>query len=252
MTEAACASRRLFAVVPTFEEAENLPTLLEAILQGPENVTVVVVDDASPDGTGAIAEAWAARTGRVVPIHRKGKLGLASAYVEGFREARRCGATHVLTLDADLSHRPSDIPALAAAAARADLVVGSRDVAGGRVRGTPWVRRALSRLANGLVRSVLRLRPRDVTGGFRLYGPAALALIAAHGEPRILSRGYAVSFELLARLQRAGLRIEEVPIVYDGRTAGRSKLSARELTGGVRTLASLLMRQWLGRLSPKR
>ena len=205
-------------VVPTYEEAENLPVLVAGIRAALE-CTIGVVDDGSRDGTGALAESLADWV-----IHRPRKAGLASAYVAGFRRALDGGADHVLQLDADLSHDPADLPRLLAAArAGADVALGSRYVPGGAVDGMPRHRELLSRAGCAYARGVLGCPVHDLTGGFKCFHAAALAAIDLE---TIAAAGFAFQVETTYRALRAGLVVEEVPIVFRERRAGRSKLSA--------------------------
>jgi dolichol-phosphate mannosyltransferase len=208
-------------VIPTYEEAENLPALVAAV-RAALDCTIGIVDDASPDGTGALADALAGDDLWV--IHRPRKAGLGSAYVAGFRRALAGGADHVLQMDADFSHDPADLPRLLAAAqAGADVVLGSRYVPGGGVDGMPWHRELLSRAGGTYARAVLGCPVRDLTGGFKCFRAGALRAIDLDA---IAAGGFAFQVEATYRALRAGLRVEEVPIVFHERRAGRSKLSA--------------------------
>jgi dolichol-phosphate mannosyltransferase len=184
-----------------------------------------VVDDASPDGTGAIADAIAARDPAVEVLHRPGKAGLGVAYVNGFARALAGGAEYVVEMDADLSHDPRDVPRLLErAAAGADLVLGSRYVDGGGVQDWDVLRRVISRGGCRYARTVLGVRVRDLTGGFKCFRAAALTAIDFE---TVRSEGYAFQVELTYRALARGLRVEEVPITFRERVAGESKMSAR-------------------------
>lgn len=214
---------RELVVVPTYEERENVSRLLPAVLRQSPNLHVLVVDDASPDGTGERLDELASSEPRIHVRHRAGKLGLGTAYLEGFRWAlESTDAEFVLQMDADLSHDPNDIPRLLAAAETADLVVGSRYKTGVNVVNWPLRRLLLSVLANQYARVVTGLPLRDVTGGFRCYRRSALEALPLD---RMRSDGYAFMMELGYYAWRRGLRIEEVPIVFTDRVAGKSKLS---------------------------
>ena len=220
-------SRPAWVIVPTYDEADCLAPLVAAIraaLAG-EDFRILVVDDASPDGTGAIADALAAAHPEVEVLHRPGKLGLGRAYVAGFSHALAAGAGHVVEMDADFSHDPADLPRLLAhARAGADLVLGSRYVDGGGVRNWNLVRRVLSRAGCVYARAVLRVPVRDLTGGFKCFDARALEAIG-YGSAR--SEGYAFQVELTHRVLRRGLRVVEVPIVFHERREGASKMSWR-------------------------
>ena len=209
-------------VVPTYDEAANLPRLIEAIHGVVHHAHVLVVDDGSPDGTGAIADALAERDGRVHVLHREGKQGLGTAYIAGFRWALARSYTRVLEMDADFSHRPEHLPALLETTERYDMAVGSRYVRGGGTQGWPLRRVALSRCGNLYSRLVLGLPYKDVTGGFRCFRADALRAIDLGA---IRSVGYGFQVELLYRVHRAGLRIGETPITFPDRSEGESKMS---------------------------
>ena len=235
-------------VVPTYNEADNLPALAEQILSLPQSVSLIVVDDASPDGTGKIADQLAAEhTGRLIPIHRKGKLGLGSAYVAGFKLALERGAGEVITMDADFSHHPRYIPDMMDKAATFSLVIGSRYAPGGRTEGAPFYRRMLSRGANGFARAMLGLKARDATAGFRLYRREVLESIPLDS---IFSSGYSFLIEMLYLVQIRGWRVGETPIVFHDRFAGKSKISQAEIVRALYTVSRLAFRRSRAWLSP--
>jgi dolichol-phosphate mannosyltransferase len=224
MSEVGPLAGSVWVVVATYNESENLPTLLEGLWATGEALNVCIVDDGSPDGTGEVADEWAARwPGRVAVIHRAGKLGYASAHREGMRLALERGAAVVVTMDADLSHEPERIPAMLAALREADVVVGSRYVVGGRTENWSGFRMLLSRVGGGVVtRALTGLRQADCTSGYRAYRPEMLQ----RANPwSTAAEGYGFLVELLFRCQRLGARVVEVPIVFADRRAGRSKLS---------------------------
>ena len=236
-----------FVIVPTYNEADNLPNLLRDILALPVNVTVINVDDGSPDGTGNIAEAWAAKyPGQVVPVHRSGKLGLGTAYIAGFRRAFELGADRVISMDADFSHNPRYIPDLIAKSVStgADLVIGSRYVPGGAMLYCPWYRKVLSSGANLVARSALGLKAHDTTAGFRLYRREVLESIDLDS---IFSSGYSFLIEMLYLVERKGWRVGEVPIVYEDRMAGQTKISRNEIFRALYTVARLSFRRFVKR-----
>ena len=223
---------RPIVVVPTYNERDNLPPLAEALLAMPD-LRLLVVDDASPDGTGTVADGLAAASGgRVAVLHRSGARGLGRSYVDGLRAALVAGATHICQMDADFSHDPADVPRLIAAAARAELAIGSRYVPGGELRNWPIHRLALSAFANWYVRAVTRLPVRDCTSGFRCWRRELLLRMPLDA---IVSDGYAFQVEMVWEARRAGGRIEELPITFVERRQGASKLS-----GGVIVESAIL------------
>jgi glycosyltransferase involved in cell wall biosynthesis len=227
--------------LPTYNEVENIEQLVPQVLALPGDLRVLVVDDNSPDGTGALADRLAsAQPDRVDVIHRSGKLGLGTAYLAGFRKALALGAGAVLTMDADFSHHPRYIPELVARLAQADLVIGSRYVPGGRAVDSPFSRRLLSQGANSIAHGLLGLHARDVTAGFRLYRREVLAALPLD---RIFSSGYSFLIELLYLVERRGWRVAEVPILFRDRTLGRSKISRAEIFRALYTVARLTYRR---------
>jgi len=209
-------------VVPTFNERANLPTLIAGLMQHP-NVKVMVVDDQSPDGTGEVADGLAREhAGRIEVMHRTERRGLGRSYIDGIRKAIREPVDVVCQMDADLSHDPATLPDLVAATDRADVVIGSRYVPGGRILNWPLRRRVLSRFANAYIRIVTRLSARDCTSGYRCWRREALA-----GLPldRFISDGYSFLVEMLYVASQRGCRIGEVPITFVERRLGESKLS---------------------------
>jgi dolichol-phosphate mannosyltransferase len=214
---------RTLVVVPTYNERDNLPTLVRDILVHP-GLRVLVVDDGSPDGTGAIADELARESpDRVQVMHRTGKRGLGRSYVDAFRLAVTQDVDLICQMDADFSHDPKYLPDLVAAAADLDVVIGSRYLNGISVVNWPLHRLILSTFANRYVRTVTRLRPRDCTGGFRCWRRETLARIPLE---QIVSDGYAFMVEMLCEAARLGCRIGEVPIVFVERRMGASKLSS--------------------------
>jgi dolichol-phosphate mannosyltransferase len=214
---------RPLVIVPTYNERANLVPLLERLLAIPD-LRVLIVDDASPDGTGQIADAYAAANrARVQVLHRTGKRGLGLSYIDGMYVALRTDATHICQMDADLSHNPADVPRLLQAAEQADFVIGSRYVAGGRIENWPLHRRMLSAFANRYIRAITRLPIRDCTSGFRCWRREALERLPLAS---IRSDGYAFIVEVAWEASRAGLRCTEVPITFVERREGASKLSS--------------------------
>ena len=216
-------------IVPTYDEAPNLEALVEAVepvlaAAAPEGHRILVVDDASPDGTGAMADALAGRFPLEV-LHRPRKGGLGPAYRAGFRHALDAGAGLVVQMDADFSHDPPDVARLLAAAREgADLVLGSRYVPGGGVERWSLPRRAISRGGCWYARAVLGVDVRDLTGGFKCFRRAALEAVDLD---TVASEGYAFQVEMTYRVLRRGLRVVEVPICFRERRHGTSKMSAR-------------------------
>lgn len=211
-------------VLPTYNEADNLEPLVEAALANlPVEARVLVVDDNSPDGTGEIADRLAGGEERVEVLHRPRKEGLGPAYLAGFRRALDDGAGFVLEMDADFSHDPADLPRLLAAVETADLAIGSRYVAGGRVENWTPLRKAISRGGSVYARRVLGLPVRDLTGGFKCFRRKVLETIALD---EIGSLGYAFQVEMTYRAAEAGFEIVEIPICFRERRAGASKMSS--------------------------
>ncbi|MCS7221834.1 MAG: polyprenol monophosphomannose synthase [Anaerolineae bacterium] len=213
-------------VVPTYNERENLPDLVRALLALPLKVQVIIVDDNSPDGTGQLADRLALETGRVAVIHRPSKQGLGTAYTAGFRCALQFDVDCIITMDADFSHDPHYVPTLVERTALYDLVIGSRYVPGGGIQLWGWERRLLSWGANMIARRMLGLQVHDCTAGFRCYRRQALEAIDLDS---IRADGYSYLVEMLFRCQLAGLTIGEVPIVFVDRRRGASKISRQEI-----------------------
>jgi dolichol-phosphate mannosyltransferase len=220
---------RPLVIVPTYNERENLPVVVERLLAVPL-LKVLVVDDHSPDGTGQVADDLAANSDRVRVLHRTGVRGFGRSYVEGMQLALTTGATHVFQMDADLSHDPFDIPRLLEAAAEADLVLGSRYVAGGQLQNWAVHRVLLSGFANRYVRAITRLPIHDCTSGFRCWRRELLERMPLGS---IVSDGYAFQVEMAWEAYRAGARIVEVPITFVERRHGASKLSGRVIAESV-------------------
>lgn len=216
------ADPRILVCIPTYDEAESLPQLLPRIARCAPDVDVLVLDDDSPDGTGAIADRFAAEDPRVHVLHRRGKEGLAAAYLAGFAWGLDHGYDVLVEMDADGSHRPEDLPGLLAPTADADLVLGTRWMPGGSTVNWPLQRRLLSRGGNAYARFMLRIPLRDITGGFRAYRATTLQRI---GLGTIRSGGYCFQVELALRTADLGLRIREVPITFVEREHGASKMS---------------------------
>lgn len=210
-------------VVPTYQEAENIETLLRSVRAVVPDLEVLVVDDDSPDGTGDLAEKVGEEIGGVEVLHRGGKAGLGAAYRHGFRHALTAGYDVVVQMDADLSHDPAVLPALLAALEDgADVAVGSRYVPGGSVPNWTWFRRTLSSWGNNYARAMLRLRMNDATTAFRAYRAEVLETIDIDGTT---ANGYLFQIETAFRLSMAGCSITEIPITFVDRVAGASKMA---------------------------
>lgn len=230
-------------IIPTYNEKDNIETLIAQLLTLPLGVHVIVVDDNSPDGTGAIADRLATESdGRVSVIHRPGKLGLGTAYIAGFKKALAEGADLVCTMDADFSHNPSYIPALVSKIAEGyDLVIGSRYVRGGG-SDQPLERKMLSWGANTITHILLGLHVHDTTAGFRCYRRQVLESLDLDA---IRSSGYSFLFEMLFRVERHGWKVGEVPIRFRDRRLGASKVSKNEIVRALKTAVRLAWKRLL-------
>lgn len=237
--------RRVVVLIPTYNERDNLPGVVQRVRRIADQVDVCVLDDGSPDGTGEIADALAAADPAVHVLHRARKEGLGAAYLEGFRWAIERGYDAIVEMDADGSHRPDDLPALLTAADDADVVIGSRWVPGGRVVNWPPHRRALSIGANVYVRVLLGMAVRDATAGFRVYRTTALETM---GLADVASQGYCFQVDLTWRASRAALRIIEVPIEFVEREIGTSKMSGDVVLESLTRVAGWSIEYRLGRL----
>ncbi len=234
-----------FVIVPTYNEADNLDELLEQLLALPTPIGAIVVDDNSPDGTGDMAERWATENpGRVHVIHRPAKLGLGTAYIAGFKKAiNDLAAERILTMDADFSHNPRYIPDMIALSRTKHVVIGSRYVSGGGARNCTRKRIYLSRGANFVARTLLGLKARDATAGFRLYRREVLQSIPLD---EIFSSGYSFLVEMLFLCQRRGWQIGEVPIIFEDRRKGQTKISRQEILKAQYTVLRLFLRRLRG------
>ncbi|WP_437711369.1 polyprenol monophosphomannose synthase [Sorangium sp. So ce448] len=216
---------RTLIITPTYNERDNLAEFVSSVFATAPEAHVLVVDDASPDGTGALGDDLAARDGRVRVLHRAAKRGLGTAYLEGFQRALDDGYDVALEMDADLSHDPRHLPAFLDAIARgADVVLGSRNMPGGGVEGWGLGRHVLSKGGSLYARTILGVGIRDLTTGYKAFTRRALLSLDL-GSVR--SNGYAFQIETTYRALRKGLRVVEVPIVFVDRRAGRSKMSRR-------------------------
>lgn len=215
-------TERVLVIVPTYNERENLPPLIERVMGLPVSLDLLVVDDNSPDGTGRIADEIAAGNPRVKVLHRKEKDGLGRAYIAGFKWALAQGYDLVFEMDGDFSHNPADIPAFLEAARNADLVLGSRYTDGIRVINWPLNRLLLSMGAAMYVRAITGMPFADPTGGYKCFRRAVLERIDLEA---VRSNGYSFQIEMTHKAWRQGLRVVEVPIIFTDRFQGNSKMS---------------------------
>ncbi len=238
----------MWVVVPTYQEAENVGPITAAILGALPAATLLVVDDGSPDGTGTIADSLASTDPRIRVRHRAAKEGLGRAYLDGFGVALDGGASIVVQMDADFSHDPITLPALIApvTAGSADLVIGSRYVPGGGVRDWGIGRRILSRGGSLFARVVLRLRPHDLTGGFKAWRADTLSAVPFAG---VHAGGYVFQIEMTFRADRHGARIAEVPIVFADRRVGQSKMSRRIVVEALIVVVKLRVEELAARVT---
>jgi dolichol-phosphate mannosyltransferase len=238
---------RAVLCLPTYNERENLEAMIHALGEGLDTTTdrVLVIDDGSPDGTGEIADRLAGELHWVSVLHRETKEGIGPAYIAGFRQALADGAELVLEMDCDFSHDPADVPRLIAAAEEADLVLGSRYVAGGGTANWGFARRIVSRGGCLYAQVLLGMRVRDLTGGFKCFRRAALEAIDLDA---LSAHGYAFQIEATYRIKRAGLRIREVPITFVERRAGASKMTGAIVAEAMWKVPLLRLRALTGKL----
>jgi dolichol-phosphate mannosyltransferase len=229
-------------IVPTYNEVDNINILLNDLLSLPVNLSVINVDDNSPDGTGEASDAWAARyPDRVQVVHRAGKLGLGTAYIAGFKRALESDFDRIMTMDADFSHHPRYIPAMLDLSRERDLVIGSRYVPGGGTLNCTWKRKMLSQGANTIAKTMLGLRAKDCTAGFRCYRREVLQAIDLDS---IRSNGYSFLIEMIFYVQRRGFTVGETPIIFEDRRRGTSKISKNEVVRALQTVQRLSVRRW--------
>ena len=213
---------RVLVIVPTYQERENLPLIVGRVRASAPEAHILVADDDSPDGTGALADELARDDDHVHVLHRPGKQGLGAAYIAGFRWGLEHGYGTLVEMDADGSHQPEELPKLLTALQTADVALGSRWVRGGTVRNWPKSREALSRGANTYARLLLGIPVRDATGGYRAYRARVLRSFELDA---VRSQGYCFQIELTLRALRRGFRVVEVPIEFVERRHGASKMS---------------------------
>lgn len=237
---------RTTVIIPTYNEWENIESLVSDLRALSVDPHVLVVDDNSPDGTGDLVDAMAQSDPKVAALHRPGKLGLGTAHMDGMRRALAEGADLVITMDADYSHHPRYIPAMVAAMSDLDLCIGSRYVLGGATADCTLPRKLLSQGANAFAHLMLGLAAKDCTAGLRCYRRQTLQQVPMD---RIFSNGYSFLIEMLYFCQSAGARVGEVPILFENRQRGQSKISRKEILAAVYTVLRLSGRR-LKRNSP--
>ena len=217
---------RSLVVLPTYNEAENVLAMASEVLAQDPGLEVLVVDDGSPDGTGALVRGQMASEPRLHLLEREGRLGLGTAYLAGFKHGLSEGFDQVLTMDCDFSHKPKYLPDLLSGMADHDMMIGSRYVPGGGIANWPWHRKFLSGFANIYTRLLLRLPTKDCTSGFRCYSREVLETVDPFA---VRSSGYSFLEEMVWRVQRHGFRIGETPILFEDRIAGTSKINKSEI-----------------------
>jgi dolichol-phosphate mannosyltransferase len=237
---------RVLVIIPTYNERENIESIVARVRAAVPETDVLVADDNSPDGTGKIADGLAAEDERVHVLHRAGKEGLGAAYIAGFNWGMDHGFDVLVEMDADGSHQPEELPRLLSALGAADLVIGSRWVRGGTVENWPLNREILSRGANIYARIMLGIPVRDSTGGYRAYRATTLQKIDIDG---VASQGYCFQVDLTLRTARAGLQVAEVPIRFVERTHGASKMSRAIMIEAFQRIARWGAAYWLGLLT---
>jgi dolichol-phosphate mannosyltransferase len=235
--ELAAGGTKALVIVPTYNERENVERLCNAILAQGKWIEVLVVDDNSPDGTAVMVERMGERDARVNLLSRPGKMGLGTAHIAGFRWALERDYDRIITMDADFSHPPDRIPAMLAASLKSEVVIGSRYVEGGGHKDWPARRIFLSSMSNLVARLALQLEAADCTGAFRCFRREVLDQIAFDN---IVARGYSFQEEMLWHCTGRGWRIAEVPIVFVDRERGESKISLKEIWGGISTVFRLM------------
>lgn len=228
-------------MLPTYNEAENIEPLIRELLALRDDMSVVVVDDNSPDGTWEIVNRMAQEEPRVTLVHRTTERGRGSAGTAGFKRAVELGADYIVEMDADFSHQPKFIPALLEAAQNADVVIGSRLVPGGGERGRNWIRTLITSVGNRYAQLVLGVPVRDCTSGFRVFSRQALETI---GLDNLRANGPAIVQEMLAAAKARGLRFAETPIMFEERAAGESTFNMKILLRGMLNVWRYRFRKW--------
>jgi len=240
---------KTIAIIPTYNERDNIPPLVDRLLALPLDLDLFFVDDGSPDQTGRLLDSMQLTEPRVRVFHRPGKLGIGTAYRQAFRMLLREPWDRYIAMDADLSHPPESIPDLLEATKDADLVIGSRYVEDGGSINCPTHRKLLSRTANQLARLALGITVRDATAGFRCYRRDLLSVL---DQVAIRSNGYSFQLEVTYVTQALGYRVREVPIIFRDRAHAQSKLGMRELLGAAQTLFRLGLHHAIGKANPSR
>lgn len=240
------AVERVLVIIPTYDEAENLPRIVPRVLEQDPRIDVLVVDDASPDGTGAIADGMAEENERIQVLHRAGKEGLGRAYLAGFARGLEQGYDVLFEMDADFSHPPDALPGLIAAFDEADVIIGSRYV-DGRVTVSNWPmsRLLISYFGSRYARIITGMPVRDGTGGFNGWRREVLEKV---GLDRVQSNGYAFQIELKFRAWRSGFTLKELPILFTERDTGESKMSKKIVREAVWRVWWLRIQDLFGRL----
>ncbi len=224
MVQSTLEGKGALIIIPTYDERENLPELLGQIHRQVPEAHVLVVDDASPDGTGELADELASKDDRIHVLHREGKLGLGTAYIAGFRWGLARGYSYLLEMDADFSHKPEYLPRMLEAIQDADLVIGSRYVPGGGTENWTLTRKLISRGGSLYSRLVLGVKIKDLTGGFKCFRRETLEAIDLDG---IRSKGFGFQVEMNYKVAKRGFRVVEIPILFPDRTRGQSKMSKK-------------------------
>lgn len=236
---------KTLVIIPTYNESENVERIVPLVLEKDPSIHVLIVDDNSPDGTGRIADGMAKQDHRISVIHRENKSGLGTAYIAGFKFALGKGFDLIFEMDCDFSHDPKYIVEFLAAVKDADLVLGSRYISGVNVINWPMSRLLLSYYANVYSRLVTGLRVKDATGGFKCFRREVLEAIDLD---RVKSNGYSFQIEMSFRAWKKGFRIKEIPIVFEDRKVGQSKMSKKIVREAVWMVWKLRLRSLLGRL----
>ena len=215
---------KTLVIIPTYNERENIERIVPQVLEQDPSIHILIVDDGSPDGTGEIADQMAKDNDRVHVLHRKGKGGLGTAYIAGFKYALEGSYDLILEMDCDFSHDPKSLPKFLEAVQDADLILGSRYISGVNVINWPMSRLLLSYYANVYSRWVTGLPVRDATGGFKCYRREVLQAI---NLDKVKSNGYSFQIEMSFRAWKKGFKIKEIPIIFEDRKAGQSKMSKK-------------------------
>lgn len=236
---------KTLVIIPTYNESENIERIVPEILDKDQSIDVLIVDDSSPDGTGELADKMAEKNSKIFVIHREKKSGLGTAYKAGFRYAIENGYDYIFEMDADFSHDPKCIPSFLEAIKEADLVLGSRYISGVNVINWPMSRLLLSYYANVYTRLVTGLPVKDATGGFKCFRRKVLESVDLD---KVKSEGYSFQIEVSLRAWKKGFKIKEIPIVFEDRREGRSKMSKKIVREAVWMVWKLRLLSILGRL----